>query len=76
MMWLLLAYVILISVNFHNSLNNIETWAYRGRETNMQKAIRWICIVIVNPVFAVMYWCCYIYIYCWQIKDSKKRRKM
>lgn len=74
MMWLLLAYVILISVNFHNSLENTETWAYRGRETNMQKVLRWICITIVNPIFTIMYWGCYLYLFCNNSKQRKRRK--
>lgn len=74
MMWLLLAYVILISVNFHNSLENAETWAYRGRETNMQKVLRWICITIVNPIFTIMYWGCYLYLFCNNSKQRKRRK--
>ena len=76
MMWLLVAYLILIFVNFCMSVQNIESWAYRGRETNTQKVIRWICITIVNPVFTVMYWGCWIYVLYWQKKETKRRRKL
>lgn len=74
MIWLVLVYLALAIVNFLMSLDNIETWAYRGKETKMQKVIRWICITIVNPAFSVMYWGCWIFVFYWQKKDSKNRR--
>ena len=63
MIWLLIMYVIIILFNFTVSLGNIDTWAYRGKETRMQRTIRWICITIINPLFSVTYSLCYIYLH-------------
>ena len=73
MKYLSLCYICVILINYCTSIQNMNVWLWAcDKKINVpHKAIRWSIILVLNPIFAAMYFAAFILYKVYYGKDKK-----